>query len=202
MRVVFCLFLAACTLWSSSVHSQDSGCGPMPLGSPCATGGLATAGATSPSTNFAAGNPINWLSGNKYLQHTDLPAHAGHPGIELVRHYNSQDTRSGVLGQGWTFSYDTRVVQAGGRWQIVQADGSNIGIRPLRNLAAEFARLALALAQRPDAVVRSSRFASAHEPAPGPYFAHYARWLGAPAPGGKQQRELVAVSLFSTPGGR
>lgn len=120
LLLAFCLY-PLCVAWA-----QDSGCGPLPLGSPCATGGLATMGATEPAANLGAGNPINWLSGNKYQRDTDLPARRSNPGIELVRHYNSQDTRPSALGRGWSFSYDTRLVQAGARWQILQADGSTL----------------------------------------------------------------------------
>jgi RHS repeat-associated protein len=108
----------------TGLHAQ--GCGPLPLGSPCAIGGLATAGALQPQANLAAGNPIHLVSGNKYQRETDLPAHPYTPGIELVRHYNSQAVGTGPLGQGWSFSYDTQLVKAGGRWQIIQADGSSI----------------------------------------------------------------------------
>src|SRR5699024_5612760 len=56
----------------------------------------------------------------------DLPASAGLPGLELVRHYNSLDTRSGATGTGWVLSYDTRLHRVAPGWQIVQADGSRV----------------------------------------------------------------------------
>src|SRR3546814_7275081 len=65
-------------------------------------------------------------TGNKYQKEIDLPAHPAAPGLEIVRHYNALDRRPSVLGQGWALSYDTRLFQVGGHWQIVQADGSRI----------------------------------------------------------------------------
>ncbi|HWL28495.1 MAG TPA: DUF6531 domain-containing protein, partial [Burkholderiaceae bacterium] len=101
-------------------------CGPSPLGAPCEQGGLAVSPATEPQINLGAGNPIHLVTGNKYQQETDLPANPDAPGIEVVRHYNAMDLRVSPLGQGWHLSYDTRLYAIGGRWQIVQADGSRI----------------------------------------------------------------------------
>ncbi len=109
------------------VHAQAAGtCGPSQLGQPCSPGGLAVAPGAEPGLNLGAGNPIHIVTGNKYQQEIDLPANADAPGIEIVRHYNSLDRRTSVLGTGWSLSYDTRLFFVGGRWQIVQADGSRI----------------------------------------------------------------------------
>lgn len=121
---VFALILGL--LGSGATHTRAQTCNPSPLGSPCATGGLATLGARELTLSAGAGNPVNAVTGNKYQFEPDWPAHPAAPGIELIRHYNSQDTRPSVLGTGWRLSYDTRLHHAGGRWQIVQADGSRV----------------------------------------------------------------------------
>ena len=124
--LLFPLLLTILVGCPAFAQAQNLQCGPLPLGSPCAIGGVASAGAWQASSNLSAGNPINLASGNKYQQDLDLPAHPSARGLELVRHYNSLDPRSNSLGQGWQYSYDTRLVQAGERWQIAQADGSTI----------------------------------------------------------------------------
>lgn len=108
-----------------ALHAQGT-CGPSPLGDPCPRGGIATTAAAEPSLNLGAGNPVHLATGNKYQQETDLPPNPQFAGIELVRHYNAQDPRVSALGRAWSFSYDTRLVHAGGRWQLTQADGSRV----------------------------------------------------------------------------
>ena len=46
--------------------------------------------------NVGAGNPLDLLSGNKYQQDVDLPTLPGVLGLEIIRHYNSQDRKSVV----------------------------------------------------------------------------------------------------------
>src|SRR3546814_19351984 len=65
-------------------------------------------------------------SSKKYQKKIGVPAHPATPGLEIVRHYNALDRRPSVLGQGWALSYDPRLFQVGGHWQIVQPDGSRI----------------------------------------------------------------------------
>lgn len=130
--MVWCTLLAiliAGILLHTPPHAQPL-CSAASTGSPCATGGVATLGARELTLNARAGNPVHALTGNKYQYEPDWPAHPAHPGIELVRHYNSQDTRASLLGRGWQFSYDTRLLYAGGQWQVIQADGSRIQPAP------------------------------------------------------------------------
>jgi len=64
----------------------------------------ATNSPLTPSTNV--GNPIDFLTGNKYQREVDLSIPASP--LQWVRHYNSN--RSAVnsgLGRGWTHSFDT-----------------------------------------------------------------------------------------------
>ena len=117
--------LAACLHFLQAARAQGS-CSPSALGPPCAMGGVASAGAVEPALNLGVGNPVNLANGNKYQRDTDLPANPGAPGIEIVRHYNSQSPEVSTLGQGWTLSYDTRVRQYGTLWQVQQADGSRL----------------------------------------------------------------------------
>ncbi|OWT63488.1 phospholipase effector Tle1 domain-containing protein [Candidimonas nitroreducens] len=123
-RCIPILLLALCC--AAGAHAQLS-CGPTPLGQPCGAGGIATLPAsTEPGINLGAGNPVNLATGNKYQQELDLPPSRLAPRLELRRHYNAQDPRDSALGRGWAWSYDTRLYHAGGRWQVVQADGSRI----------------------------------------------------------------------------
>jgi len=111
-------------------------CSPPALGHPCSTGGVAAQGSTEPGLGLGIGNPVNLASGNKHQHELDLPAHPSTPLLQVLRHYNSLDPRHGPFGRGWTSSYDTRMHRAGGRVQIVQADGSRIDFGdtpPLRN---------------------------------------------------------------------
>jgi len=124
-RILFFLLLgwAACL---PAMSPAQGTCGPSSLGAPCPRGGIATAAAAEPALNLGAGNPIHLATGNKYQLETDLPPNPQAPGIELLRHYNAQDLRQSALGGGWAFSYDTRLFHVGGRWQLVQADGSRV----------------------------------------------------------------------------
>lgn len=113
-------------------------CSPPALGHPCSAGGVATQGAAEPDLSLGIGNPVNLATGNKHQHETDLPANPWAPLLQIARHYNSLDLRHGAFGRGWTSSYDTRLYYAGGRYQVVQADGSRIdfgsaGQWPLRN---------------------------------------------------------------------
>lgn len=110
--------------------SGSNYCAPPALGAPCAMGGIATLGAAEPLPSLELGNPIHLASGNKYQLDIDLPPNRHTPGLELVRHYNSLSTQGGVLGPNWSLSYDTRLLNLNGGWQLGQADGSTRRIAP------------------------------------------------------------------------
>lgn len=118
------IWLCAASALPAPAYSSLS-CGPTQLGAPCADGGPATL-ARPNGPGLGVGNPVNLASGNKYQRETEMPALPGILGLELVRHYNSFDTRTGPFGVGWTLSYDTRLYRVGNSLQIVQADGSRI----------------------------------------------------------------------------
>ncbi len=99
-------------------------CRATSMGSPCAQGGVATLGLSKPGPDHGTGNPIDLRSGNKYQRETDLPLQTS--GLELVRHYNAMDPRTGALGRGWSWSYDTQIYAMGQQLQVVQADASRL----------------------------------------------------------------------------
>jgi RHS repeat-associated protein len=75
-------------------------------------------------TCHAAGEPINVTNGNMYLQQTDyrLPGHG--EGLDLTRTYNSQSTRTGIFGYGWTTSYEESLQLLGNSFMKLNlADG-------------------------------------------------------------------------------
>lgn len=115
----------------SSGRAGEGVCTASRLGQPCPVGDTAAMGAPGPALSLGAGNPVHLVTGNKYQREVDLPAMDAGVGLEIVRHYNAQDPRAGVLGRGWTLSYDTRLhAQAmQGRIQIAQADGSRVDFR-------------------------------------------------------------------------
>ncbi len=102
-------------------------CRAQEMGDPCPRGGVATMGSPVLQKDFGAGNPIDIRNGNKYQQETDMPAAINHPGLELVRHYNSLDHRVETLGRGWRWSYDTRLYKISDTdIQVIQANGNRI----------------------------------------------------------------------------
>ncbi len=119
-----------------------------------AGGGTCSAGKTDPgslsptsSLNVGAGNPINVMSGNKYLREEDMSALPGVLGLEIVRHYNSihsgVNAVPGSVGRGWKLSYETQLLVAGGGMQLVQADGA------VTNFSRDVLRPAIATSSNP-----------------------------------------------------
>ncbi len=110
----------------STPADRGKTCTATQMGNPCAQGGVATLGAAVPGADAGMANPVDRRSGNKNQRDTDMPALDGLPGLELVRHYNAMDPRTGTLGRGWGWSYDTRLYWVDGQIQVVQADGSRV----------------------------------------------------------------------------
>ncbi len=109
-----------------AVWAQGAMCVVTELGNPCQQGGVVTLGRSESSPNHGVGNPVDRRNGNKYQRDTDLPSLADAPGLELVRHYNALDPRTGALGRGWSWSYNTRLYWMGAHLQVLQADGSRL----------------------------------------------------------------------------
>lgn len=126
MKKTAALFLLALPL-PFAIHANPTTpqpviCSPEKTGSPCQNV------SKKPSLNLGAGNPIHLITGNKYQQETDLPMRAS--GLEFVRYYNSLGANKTLLGEGWSHSYETRLWFAGGKPQIVHADGSRTLFQP------------------------------------------------------------------------
>ena len=82
---------------------------------------------------LGAGNPIDLATGNKSRNEIDLRVQAWVPMV-FARHYNSRNRHSGMLGAGWSHSFETRLaaIRTGGRSevQIIQGDGRRIVFEP------------------------------------------------------------------------
>ncbi|NYT64374.1 DUF2235 domain-containing protein [Alcaligenaceae bacterium] len=126
MRILLHLLCALSLFGLAKLPLAQADCGPSQLGEPCSGGSLAVLGGHEPAINLGVGNPIHLVTGNKHQKETDLPHNPSAFGLELIRHYNSLDPKTSVLGQGWQLAYNTRLFKAGGRWQVLQADGSRI----------------------------------------------------------------------------
>lgn len=122
-------WIGALLFCTKAVFAQGAMCEATELGNPCQQGGVATLGRAQSSPNYGIGNPVDRRNGNKYQRDTDLPVLAAAPGLELVRHYNALDPRTGALGRGWSWSYDTRLYWMGARLQVLQADGSRLNFQ-------------------------------------------------------------------------
>jgi len=54
----------------------------------------------------SVGKPVNVTNGNMYLQQTDYRLPGRGEGLDLTRTYNSQSSRTGIFGLGWTTPYE------------------------------------------------------------------------------------------------
>ena len=70
-----------------------------------------------------AGNPINFVLGNKFQPERDFSISGPGLPLELTRYYNSQSDRAGKFGYGWTDSYSLRLEPDTNRVVLYQADG-------------------------------------------------------------------------------
>jgi RHS repeat-associated protein len=76
------------------------------------------------SCHAAAGEPINVTNGNMYLQQTDYRLPGLGEGLDLTRTYNSQSTRTGIFGYGWTTPYEESLQLLGNSFMKLNlADG-------------------------------------------------------------------------------
>jgi RHS repeat-associated protein len=70
-----------------------------------------------------AGNPINFVLGNKFQREKDLTLSGPGLPLELSRYYNSQSDDQGRFGYGWTDSFSLRLVPDTDRIVLYQTDG-------------------------------------------------------------------------------
>lgn len=59
--------------------------------------------------SLGVGNPINLATGNKYQREVDVAFAGAYTSLSLVRHYNSQDERTGVFGKSWSSDIDSNI---------------------------------------------------------------------------------------------
>ena len=83
------------------------------------------ANANTAASDVGAGFQVTHATGNVTTQKADVtqPAYAGTT-LELSRTYNSQDEHVGLLGQGWSTSYERRLEWDGADATYVAADGA------------------------------------------------------------------------------
>lgn len=87
---------------------------------------------SSPKNSEAVNEPVNILTGNYYSTDTDLSiSDLGLP-LEIIRYYNSLDTRVGMLGSSWRISYDSTISAdvATGKGTIIYPDGHTVVFEP------------------------------------------------------------------------
>ena len=87
-----------------------------------------TLGGEDTANTTSNGDPVNMVTGNFYLNITDMYYQGiGDAAIAITRHYNSVDTRSGLLGKGWRFAYESKLTKkTGGDMEAVYSSGRTI----------------------------------------------------------------------------
>jgi RHS repeat-associated protein len=116
------LATASLSLLAIAARAQDCG-----GGNPCGGGDSASQSCACPNTG--AGNPIDVLTGNKYVRDADFQM-PGELSLSFTRHYNSLAPNGGAFGGGWSHSFETVLTRTerdgNASIQIVQADGRRI----------------------------------------------------------------------------
>ena len=108
---------SAYNLYPTQLFRRDLPSGPI---TPISTGSVVVQPAPAdapyllPShTVTTSRDPVITLTGSYSYSHTDLAISGRGPSPVFTRAYNSGDTRVGVLGPGWTHSYEIRLVDPG-----------------------------------------------------------------------------------------
>jgi RHS repeat-associated protein len=125
--------VASCALLSEA-HAQSC---PISGGNP--TCGSSSTSQSSPNPSSGVGNPIDVTTGNKYQREVDIEI-PGDLSIGFERHYNSLLGQPGLLGRGWSHTYETRLSRTekpatGAHAQspeitLIQADGRVVTFQP------------------------------------------------------------------------
>lgn len=137
--ITFALALMAWCVVFSKVEAQGLSC-PISGGNP--TCGSSSTSQSSPNPSSGVGNPIDVTTGNKFQREIDIEM-PGDLSIGFERYYNSLLAQPGVLGRGWSHTYETRLSRAtkhaaGGAHPtpesyeitLMQADGRVVTFQP------------------------------------------------------------------------
>ena len=85
--------------------------------------------ATASSYPYISGHGVNFATGNKYVQETDVRLD-GPVILSFTRTYNSQSTENGVLGYGWSSPFTSeRLLIEKTAITLIQGDGRHVRFR-------------------------------------------------------------------------
>ena len=81
------------------------------------------------------GSPIELATGNFIYSAQDLFIPGVGPSLSVTRTYNSQDRRNGLFGEGWSFSYENRLIETtdGSQQYATCRDGDGKRLRFVKN---------------------------------------------------------------------
>jgi RHS repeat-associated protein len=83
------------------------------------------------ASSWAAGDPVDPVSGNFYDSWVDLPAPGGVFGLDVGRSYNSIEATESVLGRGWRSAFgETAEVDGSGVLRVRLGDGREVAFDP------------------------------------------------------------------------
>ena len=79
---------------------------------------------------YISGHGVNFATGNKYVQETDVRLD-GPLVLSFTRTYNSQSTEDSVLGYGWSSPFlSERLVDNNSSITLIQGDGRHVRFQP------------------------------------------------------------------------
>ena len=79
---------------------------------------------------YISGHGVNFATGNKYVQETDVRLD-GPVTLSFTRTYNSQSTEDSVLGYGWSSPFlSERLVDNNSSITLIQGDGRHVRFQP------------------------------------------------------------------------
>ena len=86
--------------------------------------------ATASSYPYISGHGVNFATGNKYVQETDVRLD-GPVALSFTRTYNSQSTENGVLGYGWSSPFTSeRLLIEKTAIILIRGDGRHVRFQP------------------------------------------------------------------------
>lgn len=125
MILLLALVLAALPLQLHAQNSQFMCSAPQNNVLPC-TADTPFSPISEPIPNLTIGNPVNLVSGEKYLQEVDLPEPLARSWPPFMRFYRSQRPTKSAFGQNWQSLYDIKATQIEhNTWQISFANGAS-----------------------------------------------------------------------------